>query len=100
MYKKYSKCRKIDQEEEETQEEWSPSNEAQNGLLQALRQGFLAAADTYPRSCEECTRKMGLQGVLAAANTDPRSCELYWAATMSENLVTLPSSQFDYGFFP
>src|ERR1044072_3349021 len=44
--------------------------------------------------------KKDLSGCLAAARQTLRSCEGYWAATMSARLVTLPSSQFDYGFFP
>src|ERR1044072_3718301 len=70
------------EEEGETQEVWCVFKCGSNALFIGLRQGVLAAANTYPPSCEECTHKMFLQGVLAAASYTLRSCEGHWATTM------------------
>src|ERR1044072_3832711 len=60
-----------------------------------------------PRSCAHqpsqlrgWLEKKDLSGCLAAARQTLLSCEGYQAAIRSASLVTLPSSQFDYGFFP
>ena len=63
----------------------------QGVLLQALKQGLLAAAVTYPRSYEGLVKSVTGQGGLAAAKGWSRSCEDHEAANFqSAKLVTLP----------